>query len=113
STKRSSRRTPAWGRLSRTDSPGSQPRIVAVVPIRVVFAEDNYLVREGIRRLLERESDIELAAACEDLPSLLPAIDLEQPDVAQREHPPRLRYINSTSSAESVTGARHANRSHT
>ena len=49
--------------------------------IRVVLAEDTYLVREGIRRLLEPEPDIELAAACADLPSLLEAIDLEQPDV--------------------------------
>src|SRR5207244_1014741 len=42
--------------------------------IRVVVAEDAYLVREGIRRLLEPEPDIEVAAACEDLPSLLAAI---------------------------------------
>jgi DNA-binding NarL/FixJ family response regulator len=51
------------------------------VAIRVVLAEDNYLVREGVRRLLEPEPDIELAAACEDLPSLLEAIEAEQPDV--------------------------------
>ena len=49
--------------------------------IRVVIAEDTYLVREGIRRLLEPEPDIELVAACEDLPSLLDAIEAEQPDV--------------------------------
>ena len=49
--------------------------------IRVVVAEDAYLVREGIRRLLEPEPDIEVAAACEDLPSLLAAIDSEEPDV--------------------------------
>ena len=49
--------------------------------IRVVVAEDTYLVREGIRRLLEPEPDIELVAACEDLPSLLEAIEAEQPDV--------------------------------
>src|SRR5215211_9525037 len=49
--------------------------------IRVVVAEDTYLVREGIRRLLEPEPDIELAAACGDLPSLLESIEAEQPDV--------------------------------
>ena len=49
--------------------------------IRIVLAEDTYLMREGIRRLLEPEPDIELAAACEDLPSLLAAIEAEQPDV--------------------------------
>jgi DNA-binding NarL/FixJ family response regulator len=51
------------------------------VPIRVVLAEDNYIVREGVRRLLEAERDIELAAACEDVDSLLRAIQTEQPDV--------------------------------
>ena len=49
--------------------------------IRVVVAEDATLVREGIRRLLEAEPDIELVAACEDLPSLLEAIEVERPDV--------------------------------
>jgi DNA-binding NarL/FixJ family response regulator len=49
--------------------------------IRVVVAEDAFLVREGIRRLLEPEADIELVAACADLPSLLEAIEAEQPDV--------------------------------
>ena len=49
--------------------------------IRLVIAEDTYLVREGIRRLLEPEADIEVVAACEDLPSLLDAIESEQPDV--------------------------------
>jgi len=51
------------------------------VAIRVVLAEDNYLVREGVRRLLEGESDLELVASCENLDSLLAAIEAEQPDV--------------------------------
>jgi DNA-binding NarL/FixJ family response regulator len=49
--------------------------------IRVVLAEDNYLVREGVQRLLEQEPDIEVVAACDDLPSLLAAIEAEAPDV--------------------------------
>jgi DNA-binding NarL/FixJ family response regulator len=49
--------------------------------IRVVLAEDHYLVREGIRRLLETRPDLEVAAACEDLESLLAAVDSERPDV--------------------------------
>ena len=49
--------------------------------IRIVLAEDSYLMREGIRRLLEPEPDIELAGVCADLPSLLTAIEAEQPDV--------------------------------
>jgi DNA-binding NarL/FixJ family response regulator len=49
--------------------------------IRVVLAEDNYLVREGVLRLLEEAEDIEIVAVCEDLPSLERAIDAEAPDV--------------------------------
>jgi hypothetical protein len=45
--------------------------IFAVVAIRIVFAEDSYLVREGVRRLLEDESDIELVEICENLDLLL------------------------------------------
>ena len=51
------------------------------VPIRIVLAEDNYLVREGVRRLLETQPDLELAAVCGDLGSLLAAVEAEQPDV--------------------------------
>jgi DNA-binding NarL/FixJ family response regulator len=51
------------------------------VAIRVVVAEDNYLVREGVRRLLEPEPDIEVVATCEDLPSLLDAVERQHPDV--------------------------------
>jgi DNA-binding NarL/FixJ family response regulator len=49
--------------------------------IRVVLAEDTYLLREGIRRLLESEPDIQLVAEAGDLPAALEAIDREQPDV--------------------------------
>jgi DNA-binding NarL/FixJ family response regulator len=51
------------------------------VPIRIVLAEDNYLLREGVSRLIEGEDDLELVAACEDVDSLLAAIDAEKPDV--------------------------------
>jgi DNA-binding NarL/FixJ family response regulator len=51
------------------------------VPIRVVLAEDNYLVREGVTRLLETAPEIDVVAACADYDSLLAAVDAEQPDV--------------------------------
>jgi DNA-binding NarL/FixJ family response regulator len=51
------------------------------MPIRLVLAEDQYLVREGLRRLLETQDDLEIAAVCEDLDSLLAAVDAERPDV--------------------------------
>ena len=52
-----------------------------MVPTRLVLAEDNYLLREGLRRLLETQPDLEVAAVCGDLDSLLAAVDAERPDV--------------------------------
>jgi DNA-binding NarL/FixJ family response regulator len=49
--------------------------------IRLVLAEDHYLVREGLRSLLENQPDLEIAAVCGDLESLLAAADAERPDV--------------------------------
>jgi DNA-binding NarL/FixJ family response regulator len=49
--------------------------------IRIVLADDSYLVREGVRRLLDTRPDLEVAAVCEDLPSLLAAVAAERPDV--------------------------------
>jgi DNA-binding NarL/FixJ family response regulator len=51
------------------------------VAIRLVLAEDSYLVREGIRRLLETRPQLEVVAVCGDLESLLDAVQAEQPDV--------------------------------
>jgi len=48
---------------------------------RLVLAEDHYLLREGMRRLLETNPDLEVAAVCEDLDSLLAAVEAERPDV--------------------------------
>ena len=49
--------------------------------IRIVLAEDHPIVREGIRRLLETQHEVEVAAACGDLDSLIAAVDAEEPDV--------------------------------
>ena len=46
-----------------------------------MLAEDQYLVREGLRRLLETSDEVEVAAVCEDLDSLLAAVAAEGPDV--------------------------------
>jgi DNA-binding NarL/FixJ family response regulator len=51
------------------------------MPIRLVLAEDHYLVREGVRRLLETRPDLEVAAVCGDLGALLAAVEAEQPNV--------------------------------
>jgi DNA-binding NarL/FixJ family response regulator len=49
--------------------------------IRLVLAEDHFLVREGVRRLLETQPDFELAAVCGDLGSLLAAVSAQRPAV--------------------------------
>jgi DNA-binding NarL/FixJ family response regulator len=49
--------------------------------IRVVLADDHFLVREGVRGLLEHEPEIEVAAVCEDFDSLLASVESERPDV--------------------------------
>jgi DNA-binding NarL/FixJ family response regulator len=49
--------------------------------VRVVLAEDNYLVREGVRTLVETESDLEVVGVCEDYDTLLAAVEEQHPDV--------------------------------
>ena len=49
--------------------------------IRIVLAEDQYLVREGLRRLLEARDGLEVVSVCGDLGSLLAQVDAERPDV--------------------------------
>jgi DNA-binding NarL/FixJ family response regulator len=51
------------------------------VPIRLVFADDSYLLREGVKQLIESQPDLELAATATDFNSLLAAVDRERPDV--------------------------------
>lgn len=48
---------------------------------RVVLAEDNTLLREGIARLLERAHDIELVGTAADRAELEALIEAEAPDV--------------------------------
>jgi DNA-binding NarL/FixJ family response regulator len=50
------------------------------MPLRVVFAEDNFLVRQGTASLLATSGDIELAATCADPDSLLAAVSEHSPD---------------------------------
>jgi DNA-binding NarL/FixJ family response regulator len=50
-------------------------------PIRVVIAEDNALLRQGLARLIESRTGLELAGAAGDLPDLLSLVDETEPDV--------------------------------
>ncbi len=49
--------------------------------IRVVLAEDDYLLREGVRGLLDGVEDIEVVDVCGDLDSLMAAVEKHGPDV--------------------------------
>jgi DNA-binding NarL/FixJ family response regulator len=52
-----------------------------VVAIRVVLADDSYLARKGIEQVLDAAPGIDVVATCEDLDSLLAAIETDPPDV--------------------------------
>ena len=51
------------------------------MPIRVVLAEDNYLVREGVATLLGHAPEIEVVATASDHDTLLAAVEDHEPDV--------------------------------
>ncbi len=50
-----------------------------VAQVRVVLAEDNLLVREGLRAVLTDERDVEVVAVCARLDELLAAVDVHEP----------------------------------
>jgi DNA-binding NarL/FixJ family response regulator len=51
------------------------------VPIRVVIADDSFLIRQAVVGLVGDESDLELVAVAGDFDSLLVAVDEHDPDV--------------------------------
>jgi DNA-binding NarL/FixJ family response regulator len=51
------------------------------MPIRVVIAEDNLMVREGLERIVAAGPELELVAGCRDLDELERAIEHDSPDV--------------------------------
>lgn len=50
-------------------------------PLRVVLAEDSYLIREGLRALLTETEQITLVAVVDSLPELLAAVTAHRPEV--------------------------------
>jgi DNA-binding NarL/FixJ family response regulator len=49
--------------------------------LRVAVGEDNFLVREGIRRMLSSEPDVEVVGTAGDLDTLVQLVDDSLPDV--------------------------------
>jgi DNA-binding NarL/FixJ family response regulator len=62
-------------------------------PIRVVMAEDNLLVREGIRRIVDAAPDLRLVASCSGLDELLDRATGLRPDIVLTDirMPPRFQ----------------------
>lgn len=52
------------------------------VPLRVVLADDHYLVREGLRQLLELDGEVQVVRAVGSAQELLDAVAACAPDVA-------------------------------
>ena len=77
------------------------------MPLRIVFAEDNYLVREGTTALLSSAEDVDVVAAVADLDSLLRAVEEHRPDVVLTDirMPP-------THSTEGIEAARRIRSEH-
>jgi DNA-binding NarL/FixJ family response regulator len=51
------------------------------MPIRVALGEDSLIMREGVRKLLAVDPEVEIVAAVADHPSLRQACEEHQPDV--------------------------------
>jgi DNA-binding NarL/FixJ family response regulator len=51
------------------------------VTLRVVIADDNLLVREGVVKLLDREADVEVVSTCSSYDELMDAAARDDPDV--------------------------------
>ncbi|HUG88851.1 MAG TPA: response regulator transcription factor [Actinomycetota bacterium] len=75
--------------------------------LRIVFAEDDYLVREGTAALLEQLEDIEIVAMVADRDALLAAVEEHRPDAVLTDirMPP-------TKSTEGIEAARRIRAEH-
>jgi DNA-binding NarL/FixJ family response regulator len=75
--------------------------------VRVVFAEDNYLVREGTAALLQTSEEVELIGTASALDELLAAVEELKPDVVLTDI--RMPPTNST---EGIDAARRIRSDH-
>jgi DNA-binding NarL/FixJ family response regulator len=75
---------------------------VEASPIRVLVAEDDFLVREGVRRLIDEQDGLRVVGEAHDLDSVLAQADLLRPDVVVMDikMPPR-------QSMEGIEATRH------
>jgi DNA-binding NarL/FixJ family response regulator len=76
-----------------TSAEGATPPQPMKHPIRVVVADDTYLVREALIHVLQSAEDIKVVATAQDRDSLLREIEAHRPDVVVSDirMPPTLR----------------------
>jgi DNA-binding NarL/FixJ family response regulator len=72
---------PAFQRLPETQDTEPEAGPSGDRPIRVVLADDSYLVREAVAHVLATEPRLELVATCDNGDALLAAVEAEAPDV--------------------------------
>jgi DNA-binding NarL/FixJ family response regulator len=77
--------------------------------VKVVIADDHYLVREGTRRLLESSGDVDVLAAVENTEALLDAVERLRPDavITDIRMPPQ-HQMEGIEAAHAIRSA-HAN----
>jgi DNA-binding NarL/FixJ family response regulator len=77
------------------------------MPLQLVFAEDNYLVREGTAALLASVEDLQVVATVSDMDGLLEAVEEHRPDAVLTDirMPP-------THSTEGIEAARRIRAKH-
>jgi DNA-binding NarL/FixJ family response regulator len=76
-----SRRPTAHRPLDRVASLAEEVAVIVAPVTSLILAEDSFIVREGVKLLLEQVEDFELVALCEDFDGLLAAAEAHRPDV--------------------------------
>ncbi|HEY5877537.1 MAG TPA: response regulator transcription factor [Nakamurella sp.] len=77
---RHTRRAVGAGCGHDVDGRGAGGTMTTANPLRVVIADDHYLLREGLRALLEDSGQVEVCAAVGNAPELVKAVDRFLPD---------------------------------
>lgn len=73
--------------------------------LRVVIAEDNFLVREGTRRLLEDSGEVEVLAGVSNAEELLEAVARLRPDVVLTDiRMPPTHHVEGIEAARTIRG---------
>lgn len=98
---RSTRSIPHPGQLALFEQPRNGYGD-GVAPLRVVLAEDNALLRDGMARLIQSQPELELAGTASQFSELIDMVEREKPDVVVTDirMPP-------TSTDEGIRAANH------